>query len=332
MQIAPDFVASKAAIATYTIVSATQTVLSVSPKPTVSLGTTIALSARVTNNGVPIQYGRVLFCDATAPHCEDAAVFGEAQIVTDGMATLHLRLGEGVYSIHAIFQGTPHTLGKFHAPVPQSRSTSAPVAITVKGAEPTGTSPAITSIVSGKYTFHNTIMAFGRPAVGGSVSFFDSIGGASPVSLGSVPIDPRQSAVGFTTGSAYHLGTQLATVATGDFNNDGIPDVAVLAPNAFWILLGKGDGTFTTLPIQNLNYEPDVVKVGDFNSDGIQDLAITRRFNNDNEIEILLGKGDGTFTVSSIQPTGRGPQDFIIGDLNGDGIPDIAPPTLTVRR
>ncbi|HEY6413669.1 MAG TPA: FG-GAP-like repeat-containing protein [Edaphobacter sp.] len=319
MEIAPDFVASKTATAAYTIVSATQTALSVVPGTTVSRETTIALSARVTNNGVPLQHGRVVFCNAAAARCEDAAAFGEAQIAANGTATLHLRLGEGAYSIEAVFQGTPHTT------IPQARSVSTPSQITVTGAEPTQTPPAIVGIVSGKYYFRNTIAAFGRPIVSGTVSFFDSVNGGSPVSLGSVPINPRQSAVGFTVGSAYRIGVQLTTVATGDFNNDGIPDVIVADSelNAFWVLLGNGDGTFTTLPIQNLTYQPDVVQVGDFNSDGIQDIAITRRNNNDNSIEILLGNGDGTFTVSAVQPTGRGPQDFVIGDFNGDGIPDI---------
>ena len=44
---------------------------------------------------------------------------------------------------------------------------------------------------------------------------------------------------------------------------------------------------------------------------------------NDNMIEILPGNGDGTFTDRAAQPTGRGPLDFVIGDFNGDGIPDI---------
>lgn len=41
-------------------------------------------------------------------------------------------------------------------------------------------------------------------------------------------------------------------------------------------------------------------------------------------IEILLGKGDGSFTVASTPATGNCPQDFVIADLNGDGMPDIA--------
>jgi hypothetical protein len=319
IEIAPDFVASKAAAETYTIALPTETVLGVLPARTVSLGASITLSARVADNGVPLQHGRVVFCNASAPRCEDAAVFGEAQIAGNGTATLHLRLGEGAHSVQAVFQGTPHT------PVPQLRSASTPIEITVTGAEPTITPPAIVSVVSGEYTFRNTIAAFGRPTVGGTVSFFDSINGGSPISLGSVPINPRQSAVGFATSSSYHIGTQLTSVATGDFNNDGIPDAVVVDSeiNALWVLLGNGAGTFTILPPQSFTTQPDVVKVGDFNNDGIQDLAITLRNDNANKIEILLGNGDGTFTVSSTPATGRGPQDFIIGDLNGDGIPDI---------
>jgi Chitobiase/beta-hexosaminidase C-terminal domain/FG-GAP-like repeat/Bacterial Ig-like domain (group 3) len=318
IEIAPDFVPSRVAAATYTIASQTQTILSVSPGRSVPLKTSITLSARVTDKGVPVQHGRVVFCRAGAQQCEDAAVFGEAQIAANGTARLHLRLGEGTYSIEAVFQGTPHTS------IPQSRSVSMPSEITVTGAESTLTSPAFVNVASGKYWFQNTISAFGRATVGGAVSFLDSINGSSPVSLGTVPINPSQALASFADGSTYRIGIRLTTAATGDFNNDGIPDVIVadFDIKAFWVLLGDGDGTFTTLPRQDLTYSPGVVKVGDFNNDGIQDIAITRNIN-DNMIEILLGNGDGTFTDRAAQPTGRSPLDFVIGDFNGDGIPDI---------
>ena len=254
-----------------------------------------------------------------AQRCEDAAVFGEAQIAANGTATLRLRLGEGTYRIEAVFQGTPRTS------IPQSRSVSIPRVITVTGAEPTQIPPAIVSYGSGKYSFRTTIEAFGRAPVGVTASFVDSINGGSPVSLGSMPIDPHESGMGFAVGFAHRMGNSLMSVAAGDFNNDGIPDAIVTAVDnqAYWVLLGHGDGTFTTLPEQHLKYLPGVVKVGDFNGDGIQDIAITLRFSNANMIEVLLGNGDGTFTVSAEQPTGLCPQDFAIGDFNGDGTPDI---------
>ena len=49
--------------------------------------------------------GQVVFCDATAAHCDGAAVFGTAQVTASGTAELKLILGVGTYSIKAVFHG-----------------------------------------------------------------------------------------------------------------------------------------------------------------------------------------------------------------------------------
>jgi hypothetical protein len=62
--------------------------------------------------------------------------------------------------------------------------------------------------------------------------------------------------------------------------------------------------------------------VADLNGDGIPDLFVKDYFGT---YDVLLGKGDGTFTVvgSPFGPsTGIG--SFVIGDFNNDGIPDVA--------
>ena len=61
---------------------------------------------------------------------------------------------------------------------------------------------------------------------------------------------------------------------------------------------------------------------GDFNGDGKLDLAVINRY--ENTVTIMLGKGDGTFTVGSVAPTGGMPQLIGVGDFNGDGIIDLA--------
>ena len=41
-------------------------------------------------------------------------------------------------------------------------------------------------------------------------------------------------------------------------------------------------------------------------------------------MSVLLNKGDGTFAARLDYATGRGPISVAIGDLNGDGKPDLA--------
>ena len=62
----------------------------------------------------------------------------------------------------------------------------------------------------------------------------------------------------------------------------------------------------------------------DFNGDGIPDLAVIDSADN-STVDILLGNGDGTFTVEATSPSISGiPLNFATGDFNGDGKTDLA--------
>jgi hypothetical protein len=127
--------------------------------------------------------------------------------------------------------------------------------------------------------------------------------------------------------SPVTLSNDPGYIAVGDFNGDGKIDLAILSPwNTATILLGNGDGTFTQAngsPINlGLGMYPTAVAVGDFNRDGKLDLAVT---SSSDAVTILLGNGDGTFTVAGNSPAVGGDADFVVvGDFNGDGIPDLA--------
>ena len=127
------------------------------------------------------------------------------------------------------------------------------------------------------------------------------------------------------------------SMVTGDFNGDGVPDVAVgdSTNHGVYILLGKGDGTFTN----GAHYDTGGATTGclfyyshcssitsaDFNHDGIPDLAIP---NLDGSVSVLLGHGNGTFQPAikySVSSTGAPTDGFgiAVGDFNGDGNLDI---------
>jgi hypothetical protein len=125
----------------------------------------------------------------------------------------------------------------------------------------------------------------------------------------------------------------------GDFNNDGITDLAttVRADNGApvpAVALGRGDGTFGT-PIQaEVNGDVPVGLVfgtGDFNNDGHLDLI---GFNTagapDEDIFIVAGRGDGTFDTARGTAVTLYQIRFVLSaDFDDDGNRDIAVAEIT---
>jgi uncharacterized protein (TIGR03437 family) len=125
--------------------------------------------------------------------------------------------------------------------------------------------------------------------------------------------------------------TVLATFSGGiavrlaaDMNRDGKLDLLVWSgvyPQVeTHMLLGRGDGTFQA----PLMVGPGIpLFVADLNGDGIPDLGL-QLVPGGCDLEVQLGNGDGTFQKPLCTESLEGmSSEAVIGDLNGDGIPDL---------
>lgn len=75
-------------------------------------------------------------------------------------------------------------------------------------------------------------------------------------------------------------------------------------------------------PVTLSGRDPHAIAAGDFNRDGSVDLAIAVRDPNRNNVSILTGLGDGSFSESTLDVDGE-PTSVAIGDFTGDGLDDL---------
>ena len=137
------------------------------------------------------------------------------------------------------------------------------------------------------------------------------------------------AAGGFTqaTGSPISVGNGPVAIAIGDFNGDGILDLAIVNEydDDVTVLVGDGTGGFSPAngsPFSVGEYPVSLV-VADFNNDGILDLATANSA--DGTVSVLLGNGAGGFASSPDSPitVGNQPDAVAAADLNLDGNVDL---------
>lgn len=139
-------------------------------------------------------------------------------------------------------------------------------------------------------------------------------------SSASTPIQPV-----FLTTPTY---AGSGSVIIADVNGDGIPDL-ISGENRVGLLLGNGDGSFQTAKYYSAGGSVFDLAVADLNHDGKPDIIVgvtippcTEDGCSGAAINVLFGNGDGTFQQPVTIP-GAPADNFVVGDVNGDGIPDL---------
>jgi hypothetical protein len=121
-------------------------------------------------------------------------------------------------------------------------------------------------------------------------------------------------------------------IATGNFNGDNRKDLVVAGygTGAVSILIGRASGDFKGAMDIPVNSSEASVAVGDFNRDGKQDVMALDYQDN---VELLRGKGDGTFRDPLPFPSGTtGAYGLVVGDFNSDHRLDYAVASCDVNK
>jgi outer membrane protein assembly factor BamB len=268
---------------------------------------------------------------------EDLAVGDLDADGRDDLVATETLLGQVVAATNTAGPGCPHT-SLLDAPRAHLDG-NGPVAVAVADLNEDGLDDLVTAAFSGSrlevllgtgngYS-PGTFSVLPSPPQGIASADFNVDGHADVVvALG----DQVQLFVGNGTGMlapgvARPAGTTTSAVVAGDFNGDGAPDAAATARGGsgeLTVFLGDGLGGLTPLTPVTLGGGPQSLDAGDIDNDGDLDIVVARAFSND--VVVLEGVGDGTFTPHPDSPLAVGTLPFAValGHLDGDALLDVA--------
>jgi hypothetical protein len=305
-----------------------------------------------------------MFCDATAARCEDSSIVGTAQLTSAGTATYKFVPGIGNHIYQAMFVGTNAVAMSSSAAARLAVSGKHSTMTTITSTGPVDDVMLRATVVgngmpapTGSVTFEDTTNGtqLGKISLGAATradsfslksistsdyDFFSMLlvdvngdGIKDLVRTAQETSGPDFVKVQLGNGDGtFGTATDLLTgfpdsVVAGDFNGDGITDLAVgsssFGDNAVTVLLGQGTGTFkaqTPIVVSGDSQgDPLYMVTADVNGDGIADLVAGSA----GTLTVLLGTASGTFVP---QPSTEVPYTIsalYTSDFNRDGVPDL---------
>ncbi|MBK8553966.1 MAG: VCBS repeat-containing protein [Ignavibacteria bacterium] len=203
----------------------------------------------------------------------------------------------------------------------------------------------------------NTVSVFRNTSTTGGVSFAAKVDfgtGSSPksVSIGDIDGDGKPDlavtnsgasnsvsvfrntsttgGVSFAAKVDFGTGSSPWSVSMGDLNGDGKTDLAVANRTGFSVSVLRNTSTsggvsFAAKVDFSAGSSPYSISIGDLDGDGKPDLAVAN--NGDNTASVYQNtsiSGGVSFAAKVDYSAGSGPVSISIGDIDGDGKPDLA--------
>lgn len=120
------------------------------------------------------------------------------------------------------------------------------------------------------------------------------------------------------------IGVESSPNEPADFDNDGLTDIcsAAASDDVINVLLGAGDGTFSSNQEIDVGNAPHGIAPLDVDGDG--DLDIVNANVDENELSLMINDGNGVFGSPTLFEGGvSGEYGLTQADMNGDGITDL---------
>ena len=268
---------------------------------------------------------------------QDLAVLNQI----DNTVTILLNQGGGVTSQFAQAAGSPIALGAARTTAPavpariatgslNSTTDSLPDLLVTDPVANTVTVLLENTAGDGTFTIQKNPIAVGNEPSGIVVGTFNSNNNAN---AGFVVTNFADNTISVYAGNGDGTFTQVTgspfalpatangpiAITTADFNNDGIPDLAILnqTSKSVTILQGKGDGTFAEFSGSPIAVGNGAVAIASGTLAGSTGPALAIANQSDNTATVYLGNGDGTFGESPQSPlsTDKAPTGITISDF-----------------